>query len=282
MIHLGLIGYPLSHSLSPKLHEAAFSALSMQGDYRLYPVAPGEIGRLTEMASALRNGEVHGLNVTIPHKQTIMSLLDELTPSAKAIGAVNTLYLRYSKLIGHNTDAPGFLADLAKFLRNSASGKKALVLGAGGAARAVVYALLNDGWLVTLAVRRTDLAQARILMESFEPLAGARLLNLVLLEAGDLGRLGSGIQLIVNATPVGMVPETDFSPWPGRLPFPDGAAVYDLVYNPRQTRLVRDAQAAGLRATTGLGMLVEQAALSFACWTGREVPREVLYGAVEA
>jgi len=282
MIHLGLIGYPLSHSLSPILHQAALSAVSMQGDYRLYPVAPGEIGRLAEMASALRNGEVHGLNVTIPHKQTIMPLLDELTPSAKAIGAVNTLFIKESKLIGHNTDAPGFLADLAKFLRNNAPEKKALVLGAGGAARAVVYALLNDGWLVTLAIRRMDLAQARTLMESFNSIVGIRLLNLVLLEAGDLGRLDSGIQLIVNATPVGMFPETDFSPWPSRLPYPDGAVVYDLVYNPRLTRLVQDARASGLRATTGLGMLVEQAALSFACWTGREVPLEVLYGAVEA
>ena len=107
-------------------------------------------------------------------------------------------------------------------------------------------------------------------------------MNIVLLEAGDLGRLGNGIELIVNATPIGMFPETDFSPWPDGLPFPDGAAVYDLVYNPRQTRLVRDAQAAGLRATTGLGMLVEQAALSFACWTGQDVPREVMFAAVEA
>jgi shikimate dehydrogenase len=107
-------------------------------------------------------------------------------------------------------------------------------------------------------------------------------MDFVLLEAGDLERLGSGIQLIVNATPIGMFPEADFSPWPNGLPFPKEAAIYDLVYNPRQTRLVREAQNAGLRATTGLGMLVEQAALSFACWTGRDVPREVLYAAVEA
>jgi shikimate dehydrogenase len=120
------------------------------------------------------------------------------------------------------------------------------------------------------------------LIESFEPLAGAKSMDLLLLESGDLGRLGSGIQLIVNATPIGMFPDSEHSPWPQGCPFPKGAAVYDLVYNPRQTRLVRDAQAAGLRAKTGLGMLVEQAALSFACWTGRDVAREILFAAVEA
>ena len=282
MIHLGLIGYPLSHSLSPRIHEAAFTALALQGEYLLYPVAPGKIDGLAALVRHMRDGEIQGLNVTIPYKQTIMSLLDELTPSAQAIGAVNTLYLQEGKLIGHNTDAAGFLADLTKFLREPVGEKKALVLGAGGAARAVVYALLKDGWQVNLAVRRADLSQANALIEAFEPQAGSRSMDLELLEAGDLERLGSGIQLIVNATPIGMFPEADFSPWPNGLPFPKEAAIYDLVYNPRQTRLVREAQNAGLRATTGLGMLVEQAALSFACWTGRDVPREVLYAAVEA
>ena len=107
-------------------------------------------------------------------------------------------------------------------------------------------------------------------------------MNVILLEAGDLGHLGGGIDLIVNATPIGMFPEIEFTPWPVDLPFPAGAAVYDVVYNPRQTRLVRDAKAKGLQATTGLGMLVEQAARSFALWTGREVPSEVMYAAVEA
>jgi len=282
MIHLGLLGYPLSHSLSPKLHGAAFAALAIHGEYLLYPVAPGAIGGLAELARHMRDGEIDGLNVTIPHKQAIIPLLDELTPSAKAIGAVNTLYLNNGKLIGHNTDAPGFLADQARFLRNSVIEKKALVLGAGGAARAVVYALLKDGWKVTLAVRRADLNQARALIEAFEPQIGSSSMDLVMMEAGDLERLGSRTQFIVNATPIGMFPETDISPWPNGLPFPKEAAVYDLVYNPRQTRLVEAAQAAGLRATTGLGMLVEQAALSFACWTGRDVPREVLFAVVEA
>jgi len=282
MIHLGLIGYPLSHSLSPRIHESALAAVSLQGEYLLYPVAPGDIGGLAVLTMRMRAGELQGLNVTIPHKQAIMSLMDELTACSQAIGAVNTVTVHDGKLIGHNTDAPGFQSDLAKFLRNTAAQKKALVLGAGGAARAVVYALLRDGWKVALAVRRADLSQARALIESFEPQAGAKSMDLLLLESGDLDRLGNGLELIVNATPIGMFPDSEHSPWPQGCPFPKGAAVYDLVYNPRQTRLVRDAQAAGLRAKTGLGMLVEQAALSFACWTGRDVAREILFAAVEA
>ncbi len=231
---------------------------------------------------ACATAKLHGLNVTIPHKQAIIPFLDELTPSALAIGAVNTLFCKDGKLIGHNTDAPGFLADLTKFLKNTNAEKEALIMGAGGAARAVVYALLADGWNVTLAVRRADVDQAGALIESFKQQAGAGCMRSTLLEPGDLNLHRKGIRLIVNATPIGMSPETESSPWPVGLPLPQGAAVYDLVYNPRQTRLVREAQAAGLQATTGLGMLVEQAALSFACWTGREVPREVMFAAAEA
>jgi shikimate dehydrogenase len=282
MIHLGLTGYPLSHSLSPKIHETALAAVSLQGEYRLYPVAPGDIGGLAVLTTRMRTGELLGLNVTIPHKQAIISLVDELTACSKAIGAVNTVTLHDGKLIGRNTDSPGFQSDLAKFLRIKAAQKKALVLGAGGAARAVVYGLLKDGWKVALAVRRADLSQAGALMESFKLQVGAESMDLLLLESGDLDQLGNEIQLIVNATPIGMYPDSEHSPWPQGCPFPKGAAVYDLVYNPRQTRLVRDAQAAGLWATTGLGMLVEQAALSFACWTGRDVAREILFAAVEA
>ena len=174
MIHLGLIGYPLSHSLSPQLHAAAFQALKLDGEYRLYPVAPNDNQGLAKLAQRLRLGKLQGLNVTIPHKQAILPLLDKLTPSAQAIGAVNTLYLKGDRLIGHNTDAPGFLSDLHNSFGQPTVEKNALVLGAGGAARAVVYALLTDGWNVTLAVRRADVDQAAALIESMRG-AGSRL-----------------------------------------------------------------------------------------------------------
>ena len=166
--HLGLIGYPLSHSLSPTIHAAALKACNLQGDYSLFPIAPDDKQGLKDLLARLRTGELHGLNVTIPHKQNVIEFLDELTPTAKAIGAVNTIYLKESKLIGDNTDAAGFLTDLRKFLAESPSPfgrgagvreKSAIVLGAGGSARAVVYALLNDGWNVTISARRIEQAQ---------------------------------------------------------------------------------------------------------------------------
>ena len=116
MIQLGLIGYPLGHSLSPKIHAAALSACSLQGTYSLFPIPPEDKQALHHLLTRVRSGEITGLNVTIPHKQNIIELMDELTPTAKAIGAVNTIYLREDKLIGDNTDAPGFLSDLKRFL----------------------------------------------------------------------------------------------------------------------------------------------------------------------
>ena len=168
MIHLGLIGYPLGHSLSPKIHTAALEACDLQGDYSLFPIHPDDKQGLKDLLARVRSGEVTGLNVTIPHKQNVIELMDELTPTAKAIGAVNTIYLREDKLIGDNTDASGFLSDLKKFV-NKKTGRQvntnALILGAGGSARAVVYALLINNWNVTLAARRIE--QAQSLTQSF-------------------------------------------------------------------------------------------------------------------
>ena len=116
MMHLGLIGHPLGHSLSPKIHTAALKACGLQGEYSLFPIAPEDMQGLKDLLTRVRGGEIHGLNVTIPHKQNVIPLLDELTPTAQAIGAVNTISMRNGKLVGDNTDAPGFLADLQNFL----------------------------------------------------------------------------------------------------------------------------------------------------------------------
>lgn len=267
MMHLGLIGYPLGHSLSPKIHAAALESCGLQGEYSLFPIAPEDMHGLKELLARVRNDEIHGLNVTIPHKQNVISLLDELTPTAQAIGAVNTISMRDEKLVGDNTDAPGFLADLKNFLTTETQrhgGWKTLVLGAGGSARAVVYALVHAGWDVTLFARRPE--QAQQLAANYQ---------LPVTNLTDL-RLAT-FDLLVNTTPLGMTPNVDASPWPEHLTFPKDAAVYDLVYNPRETKLVRDARAQGLPAKTGLGMLIEQAALAFEIWTGHRPPREVLF-----
>lgn len=273
MISLGLIGFPLGHSLSPRIHTAALQSCGLEGSYSLFPVHPEDKRSLRELLGRIRSGEIQGLNVTVPHKQNVIPFLDELTPTASSIGAVNTIYLYQDKLTGDNTDAPGFLADLKKSLTTETRRRgdlKALVLGAGGSARAVVYALVNDGWDVLIAARRTE--QAQELAQQFGS-AKAMDFNLQTFQRSDL-------PLIVNTTPVGMMPNANQSPWPEKIAFPAHAVIYDLVYNPRETKLVREARCQGLSATTGLGMLIEQAALAFEIWTGYQPPREVMFQAV--
>lgn len=287
---LGLIGYPLGHSLSPKIHAAALQACKVEGAYSLFPIHPDDEQALKDLLSRVRSGEIQGLNVTIPHKQNVMQFLDELMPTARSIGAVNTIYLRENKLIGDNTDAPGFLADLNHFLAGNrlsivnhpssmVHGPSSIVLGSGGSARAIVYALLNNGWEITLVARRIEQArQLALLFPEYE----IRTINYesLILQPSSFS-LPSSFCLLVNTTPVGMTPNIDQSPWPENLAFPPHAAIYDLVYNPRETKLVRDACAQGRLATTGLGMLVAQAALSFEIWTGCKPPREVMFEALD-
>ena len=281
---LGLIGWPVSHSLSPVIHNAALEACGLEGEYRLFPIPPLPEGQepLVDLVGRMRSGEIRGLNVTIPHKQNVMPLLDELTPSAEAIGAVNALVLRGKRLVGDNTDTAGFSADLQElgsFVE--IDGRKALVLGAGGSARAVVYALLEDDWEVCVAARRPE--QASALIASLQEKTGASPagMSAIPLQAESLEMISS-LSLIVNATPVGMTPDVHASPWPEELPFSPQASVYDLVYNPGETLLVKRARAAGLPARNGIGMLVGQATLAFESWTGCEAPLDAIWAALEA
>ena len=274
--HLGLTGYPLGHSLSPRIHAAALKSCGLDGDYALFPIHSDDKRGLKTLLDQVRSGGLQGLNVTIPHKQNVIPLLDELTDTAKDIGAVNTIFLRGGKLIGDNTDAPGFLKDLQAQNLKIRDRRSALVLGAGGSARAIVYALLRDGWNITLAARRLE--QSRQLAASFP----GRNFLITQFDALTLQTFQfSNMQLLVNTTPVGMFPNTDQSPLPEKMSLPVTTFIYDLVYNPRETKLLRDARAQGLNAAGGLGMLIEQAALAFELWTGRKPPRAVLWNAVE-
>jgi shikimate dehydrogenase len=288
LFKLGLIGYPLGHSLSPRIHTAALKACGLEGDYSLFPILPDDIQGLKNLLARVRFGEITGLNVTIPHKQNVIPFLDELTSTAQAIGAVNVIYMKDGKLIGDNTDASGFLSDLKKFITESPSRsgrragvreKSALVLGAGGSARSVVYALCNDGWKVTIAARRLE--QADQLASQYEG-TKATDLNLPTFQPfNKLRATPSNFQLIINTTPLGMTPNIDQSPLPETISLSKETMIYDLVYNPRETKLVRDARAQGLHATTGLGMLIEQAALGFELWIGHTPPRERMRASVE-
>jgi shikimate dehydrogenase len=272
----GLIGYPLGHSLSPLLHQAALKAQGLEGTYHLFsiPTDAHSAVHLQALLQRLRNEELHGLNITIPYKQAVIPFLDELSPAASAIGAVNTIRCSNGRLIGENTDAPGLAADLAHLVQKPAA---ALVLGAGGAARAAVYALASTGWQVSVASRRLE--QARQLAQDLHT-AVKRPIHFALLSPEVLGDLAPGVDLILNATPVGMTPAVDASPWPEQVPLPPQAAVYDMVYNPAETRLLRAARAAGMRVRGGIGMLIEQAALAFEAWTGRHASRSAMHAAL--
>lgn len=277
---LGLIGYPLAQSKSPPLHSAALQAAGLAGSYQLFPIAPPDLEGLSALVQRLRQPDapegLHGLNVTIPHKQNVIPLLDDLAPTAQAVGAVNTLIYRNGRLLGDNSDVPGFLHDLQRLAYPHLAGpsRRALVLGAGGSARAVVYALLLDGWQVALAARRLE--QAQELAAALQTAGAVECLHLT---AAGLRALTP--TLIVNTTPVGMLPFPEASPWPAELAFPTDAVVYDLIYKPPRTQLLRHAQQAGLAAFNGLGMLVEQAAVSFERWTGVNADRSAMWAAVE-
>jgi shikimate dehydrogenase len=272
VIHLGLTGYPLGHSLSPKIHSAAMAEFGLKGDYSTYPIRPDDLQGMKDLLVHVREQDIRGLNVTIPHKEKIIPLLDELTQIAEAIGAVNTIYLKKDKLIGENTDAAGFLVDLKQktALPNLDPIPSVLILGAGGSAKAIVYALKNEGWHITLAARRVE--QVEEVAKKFG--------NIEVVEFSERSFKKLSPHLIVNTTPLGMSPDIDQSPWPD-LPLPSNAVIYDLVSNPRETKLVRDARAQGLSAYTGLGMLIEQAALAFEIWTGYRPSRSVLLKAVD-
>lgn len=281
---LGLLGNSLGHSLSPLIHHAALRALDLRGDYRLFEVRDEK--ELEKFLCQLREDELQGLNVTIPYKRSVVKLVDVLTPTARSIGAINTLFSKNQQVIGENTDANGFLGDIRRlnWFPGDMDGQHALVLGAGGAASAIVFALFQEGWHVTIAARR--LAQAEQLASSLlqSPQNGSTIINpkCIHLDSEDLSTMQYKPDLIVNTTPVGMHPEEEKFPWPAGLAFPVGAAVYDLIYNPADTQLTKAARAAGLRAASGVGMLVEQAALSFEIWTGLPAPRAEMFASLAA
>jgi len=280
----GLLGYPLGHSLSPQIHAAALQTLGLQGNYHLYPVEHEK--ELPEIINQLRQGTIQGLNVTIPYKRSVIDFMDVLTPTARSIGAINTISSRQNQLIGDNTDAGGFLADLRRLSWSSEGDQlqHALVLGAGGSARAVAYALFKQGWQLTIAARRIE--QAEVLGKSLTNLLTRRdeqsLVEYINLDRTALSNFRRAPNLIVNTTPLGIYPHENANPWPNVLALPAQAAVYDLVYNPVETEFTCAAREAGLRTASGIGMLVEQAALSFEIWTGQSAPRTEMHASLAA
>lgn len=274
-IRVGIIGYPVGHSLSPKMHTAAFRALGLNWEYSLLPVAPEEMQDAIEM---IRREVWRGLNVTVPHKQAVILLLDFITPQAEIIGAVNSIVNQNGRLVGYNTDWIGFLEALREAGFDPAN-RRAVVLGAGGAARAVVYALLEQGETVTIANRNQRKAEALAL--EFATQFDREIAVLSLDDSAGLQSAINNAELLVNCTSVGMSPYPNGDPLPPEIVLPPHLTVYDLVYNPRETQLLKRTRAAGATGIDGLGMLVHQGAEAFRLWTGLDAPIEVMRQAIE-
>jgi shikimate dehydrogenase len=261
----GIIGWPVAHSLSPAMHNAAFAALGLNWLYGAFPVHPA---RVEEAVRGLAAAGVAGLNVTIPHKQAVLTACSRVSEAVAAIGAANTLIPDGDGgFHAENTDAAGFLRALDEAGTPGLEGADVLVVGAGGAARAVVFALGTRG--------------ARVRVANRTPERAAALGETVPFERAALDRAAAGCALVVNATSLGL--EDDLVPQD--LPLDGlgpGQAVADIVYKPGGTAWLAAAAARGSRTVDGLAMLLHQGAAAFAAWTGLEPPIDVMRGALEA
>jgi shikimate dehydrogenase len=270
----GVIGWPIKHSLSPAMHNAAFKELGIEAEYKLFEVRPEELGNFI-----LNRKDAAGFNVTVPHKEKCMVLLDSIDPMAASIGAVNTIVIKSGKLAGYNTDGLGFIAALEKDLGFSVKGKSVFVLGSGGASRAVSFSLAASG---AKKIILTDLFldKVKLLAENVKKVHPECKVDIVeskkIYREMDLNEA----DLLVNATPIGLK-ESDPVLFDKSV-FRKGLAVYDLVYNPEKTKLVKLAQDSGLKASGGLGMLLYQGAESFRLWTGKNAPIDIMRKALNS
>jgi shikimate dehydrogenase len=281
---VGVIGSPIAHSLSPVLHNAAFAALGLDGTWhsQAFEVAAGEAASALE---DMRRADISGLSVTMPHKADTAVLVDECTDVAQRLGAVNCIINRNGHLVGTNTDGQGFVASLARGAGFVPAGKRCLVIGAGGAARAVVLALGLAGASEVAVLNRTP--ERAIAAAALAGAAGSVLAaeGAGSPEGNELVEIVGSADLVVNATPLGMAGAFHGGPadWlvPPNLLHP-GQVAADLVYVPRPTRWLAEAAAAGAQPVDGLGMLVHQAAAQLELWTGQPDAVEAMWQAAEA
>ena len=261
-----LIGNPVEHSMSPAMHNAAFHELGLNFVYVAFRVQNEHVRQALEGVKAFN---MRGMNVTIPHKVTVIPLLNELDPLAEKIGAVNTIVNNDGVLKGFNTDAGGFLrALLAQGI--DPAGKKVVIIGAGGVARAASFVLADRKAELTIINRKEELNWAVELAGHITKSFGTSVPALELNRENLVKEL-SNADVLVNATSVGMSPKVTETPVPADLLRP-GLAVYDIVYNPIETTLLREAAAAGAKTISGLDMFVWQGALAFELWTGQQAP----------
>jgi shikimate dehydrogenase len=262
----GIIGDPIEHTMSPVMHNAAFRELGLDYVYVAFRVKRDELVQAIEGMRALN---IRGLNVTIPHKVNIIPLLDSLDPLAEKIGAVNTVVSKDGILKGYNTDASGFLQALLD-KEVTPEGKNVVILGAGGAARAISFILAEREANLVILNRLEEMDWAEELARKISSVFGKEVRALELKEA-NLRTALEKAELLVNATSVGMNPNINSTPVPARLLRP-GLVVFDIVYNPIRTKLAKEANLASCETVMGLDMLVWQGALAFEMWTGKKAP----------
>jgi shikimate dehydrogenase len=274
-IRLGIFGWPVAHSKSPQMHEAAARALGIELRYERFEVAPDDL------AKAVRHEHdtgINGYNLTVPHKQAIMELIDEVAPTARAIGAVNTVVRTNGRYVGHNTDAPGLVRSLEEAGVQVGNGR-VVVLGAGGAARAAVVGLSNAG-ADEIAVLSRKPEQSEALAQSLTEDVECNLEGAPLSEASWYFETAT---LLVQATSATLESSAGALEFAASLPIdvlPADAAVIDMVYTPLKTSVLARAEERGLTIVDGLGMLLHQGAIAFEMWTGLEPPLDVMRSAL--
>jgi shikimate dehydrogenase len=277
----GVIGHPLGHTVSPAMFQAAFDAAGIDASYEAWDTPADTLqGRI----DALRGGDFFGANVTIPHKQAVVPMLDETSELAKKAGAVNTIVHANGRLTGHNTDVLGFARSLREDAGLDPNGKRVLLLGSGGAARAIALALIEAKASIIYVVGRKPRNVDKFVVDMKALTSTGTTITWAYWGDGSYeNMLRREAALIVNCTPIGTAgSDTDGqSPVDGALINPD-SVVFDLVYNPAETPLIAAAKARGAKAVPGLGMLVYQAAEAFKLWTGRDADTAKMFDAARS
>lgn len=273
---LGIFGYPVEHSFSPAMHNAAFAHLGLDYVYVPFAVRPDHLG---SAVAGIRALGLAGVNVTIPHKSTVLEFLDELSPEARLIGAVNTIINRDGVLTGFNTDAAGFVRSLREEGGVTPEGIRILILGAGGAARAVSIQLALAG--AKEIVFSTPIPDEVVSLRGIITQNTGTEVNEAQWDSKEIAKTLQNVDLIINATPIGMHPKTSEMPPAEIEAIPRGTLVCDLIYNPRETLLLQKASSHGLSTLNGMGMLLYQGAIAFGLWTGTEPPLDIMRQALE-
>ena len=272
----GIIGDPIEHTMSPVMHNTAFKTLGLDYAYIPFKVKSLELRKAIE---GIRGLNLRGVNVTIPHKVAVMQLLDRIDPMAEKIGAINTIVNDSGILTGYNTDAAGFLQTLREKGIEPAE-KMVMLLGAGGAGRSISNILAAEGAKLVVLNRKQKLASVEDLARRLTDFYGADI-KVRELTNENLKKAIQDVDIMVNATSLGMRPDDDQTPVPADL-LHANMTVFDIIYNPRPTRLLREAKAAGARIIDGVEMLVQQGAVSFEKWTGVKAPVDVMRKSVES